>query len=216
MKKRFACISFSLLLFVAISQAQKTNTNTSPDSIHNNMRKHFGERMQRMHRNIQHQLNLTYEQQKRLKSLHEDYAKKLADLAKDNDMTMGEYRKKRAALQQEQKEQMQNVFTPEQKNKLAELKQKAQDKMQQAREARLQKMKQQLNLTDEQVASIKSKQEDLHTQMKNVFSDNTLLPDEKKEKLRSLMDQQKENFNSVLTQDQLDKLQDMKRNNGTK
>ena len=71
-------------------------------------------------------------------------------------------------------------------------------------------MKEDLNLSEEQSAKLKSKREALQQKMKTLREDPSLSDDAKKEQYKELMKQRKENLRSILTEDQWKKLQEQK------
>jgi len=75
---------------------------------------------------------------------------------------------KRDALLKDQKGKMQNLLTPEQKNKMAQLKTEHKAKAAQHYTAHLDKMKTKLNLTDKQVASMKTQHEAMMVKVKAI------------------------------------------------
>jgi len=167
----------------------------------------FGDRKGMM---MQH-LNLTEEQRKQGKTIHENTQQQLAALEKNDKMTLGDYKKKKAAILKDQKDKMQALLTDEQKTKIADGKKKMQENMQVRGAARLERMKIDLGLKDEQVATIKASQTQLHEKVKAIHENDALLPEQKKEQVKALMNQQKESLKSVLTVDQLAKLESMKK-----
>jgi protein CpxP len=76
---------------------------------------------------------------------------------------------------------------------------------------RLDKMKTNLNLTDDQVAQIKNQQQDMHTKMQAIMEDQNLSRVDKKQQLEALRTQSKESFKKILTPDQLNKMEEMKK-----
>jgi hypothetical protein len=77
-------------------------------------------------------------------------------------------------------------------------------------------MKQTLNLTDEQSAKLKTNREAMQQKIKSIREDQSLNDESKKEKVKELMKQQKENMRSILTEDQLKKLDELKQKRGTR
>jgi len=102
------------------------------------------------------------------------------------------------------------LLTAEQKAKIAEGKKRIADNMQVQAAARLERMKINLGLKDDQVAKIKTAQTQLREKMKALHEDESLLPEQKKAQMKALMDQQKESLKSVLTAEQLAKLESRK------
>lgn len=156
-------------------------------------------------------LNLTADQKQQMKAANDDYRKQLAGLQNNNSITLGEYKTQLAALHKSHKDKVSSILTDEQKKAMAARRQDAQKRMHHAGEASLDKMKQNLNLSDDQVAKIKAQREDLHTKIKAIRENTSLLPEQKKSQVKDLFVQQKDNLKSVLTADQLSKLDAMRR-----
>lgn len=155
-------------------------------------------------------LQLTEEQRKQGKAIRENASKQIATLYNNDKLSLGDFKKKKAAILKEQKEKMEGLLTTEQKTKLAEGKKRMADNMQVQAAARLERMKINLGLKDEQVAKIKTAQTQLREKMKALHEDESLLPEQKKAQMKALMDQQKESLKSVLTAEQLAKLESHK------
>jgi hypothetical protein len=72
-------------------------------------------------------------------------------------------------------------------------------------------MKLTLGLSDDQITKIKSNQAALHTKIKSIHENEALLPEQKKEQLKSLMEQQKDIVKSVLTPEQQSKADSLRK-----
>jgi hypothetical protein len=155
-------------------------------------------------------LQLTEDQRKQGKAIRENANKQIEALYNNDKLTLGDFKKKKAAILKEQKEKLDGLLTAEQKTKLAEGKKRMADNMQVQAAARLERMKINLGLKDEQVAKIKTAQTQLHEKIKALHEDESLLPEQKKAQMKALMDQQKESLKSVLTAEQLAKLESHK------
>ncbi|NCI51691.1 hypothetical protein GWC95_17335 [Sediminibacterium roseum] len=151
-------------------------------------------------------LNLNDDQKKQVKELNESYHKQFADLKKNTSMSVGDFRTKSAALRKEQHEKMQSILTPEQKNQLAAQRKVMAGRMKEGQAKRFDKMKTQLGLTDEQSRKLKESQEGVQTKIKSIREDKSLTDDQKKEQVKAVFKQQKEQFKSVLTPEQLEKM----------
>lgn len=171
-----------------------------------------------MHHNHHHpggmafkNLNLTDAQKQQMKADHESFKKQMQELDKNDNMTVKEYREKKDALHKAQKEKMMSMLTPEQKNQLEQNK-KSRLAEREARDAkRMEKMKTNLGLTDDQVAKIKTSRESIRTQMNAIREDDKLSSTEKKEKLMALKEQHKNSIKQYLTPEQISKMEEMKK-----
>jgi hypothetical protein len=155
-------------------------------------------------------LQLTEEQKKQGKAISENASKQITALYSNDKLSLGDFKKQKAAILKEQKAKMQGLLTEEQKKKLAEGKKRMADNMQVQAAARLERMKINLGLKDDQLAKIKTAQTQLHEKMKTLHENETLLPEQKREQMKALMNQQKESLKSVLTAEQLAKLESHK------
>jgi len=154
----------------------------------------FGKSMREMH--------FTPEQRKEMQAINMDYRKKSADLYKMDNITLKEYKSQLLALQKGKKSKLQNILTPEQKNKMAEFKKKRAENAQVMGAAHLERMKIKLNLTEQQTATIKSQEQNLREQMRSIRENDNLMREQKMEQMDALIAKQKDAIKSVLTPEQ--------------
>lgn len=152
-------------------------------------------------------LQLTEEQKKQGKAIRENANKQVTALYNNDKLSVGDFKKQKATILKEQKVKMEGLLTTEQKTKLAEGKKRMADNMQVQAAARLERMKINLGLNDAQVAKMKTAQTQLHEKMKALHEDETILPEQKKEQMKALMEKQKESLKSILSAEQLAKLE---------
>ncbi|MFC4232540.1 hypothetical protein ACFOW1_11595 [Parasediminibacterium paludis] len=155
-------------------------------------------------------IQLTEDQKKQGKIIRENTSKQIAALYNNDKLTMGDFKQQKAAILKAQKEKLDGLLTAEQKAKIAENKKRMVDNRQVQVAARLERMKINLGLKDDQVAKIKTAQTQLHEKMKALHEDATLLPEQKKAQMKALMDEEKESLKNVLTAEQLAKLESHK------
>jgi Spy/CpxP family protein refolding chaperone len=158
-----------------------------------------------------HHLNMSEEQKKQAKVIGENYHKQVQALKKNDNITMGEYKKQMDALKKERKAKFDGLLTTEQKTKIAEGKKKREEHAQVRGAARLEKMKINLGLKDDQVAKIKKQQDGFRSKAKAIRENGSLSDDQKKEQMKSLAKEQKESFKSILTKEQQEKLDSRKK-----
>ena len=154
-------------------------------------------------------IHYTLEQRKQLMAINAEYRQKSADLFKKDNITLKEYKAGLVSLQKEKKGKMEALLTQQQKDQLAARKKRAAENAQVMAAARMERLKIRLSLTDEQVAKLKAGQESLRAQMKSIHENTDLLPQQKMEQLKDLAAKRKDSFKSVLTPEQLSKLQEM-------
>jgi len=178
-----------------------------------------GSMQQNHHRSFRHRghdrmaqkLNFSDQQKQQLKSINSDYHKKLADLKKNEDITVREFKSGMAALRKDHRAQLQALLTPEQKNQLAKMKQ---ERMQMAKvnaNARAEKMKIKLGLNDTQASQLKTIRTDMVAKMKSIHMDNSLSQEQKHEQMKNLVLQQKEQLKNILTAEQRQQMEQMKK-----
>ncbi|MHA4812062.1 hypothetical protein ACX0G9_28455 [Flavitalea flava] len=156
-------------------------------------------------------IHYTPEQRTQVMAIQKEYHQKSADLFKNDKMTLGQYKAQLIALQKERKNKMDALLTPEQKDKLAQHKKQASENRQVMAAARLEKLRIRLSLNDDQVAKIKTGQENLSAQAKILHENEDLLPQQRRELLKNLFVKQQDNLKAVLTPEQLSKFQEMQK-----
>lgn len=157
------------------------------------------------------ELNLSATQKEQMKASRENTKNQLAELRNNENMTVKDYNAKKEAILKVQKEQMSKVLTPEQKNQLAQNKKDRKAKHDLMPDKKLDKMKANLNLSDEQVSKLKATREAGKSKA-NAIKENSQLSDtEKKAQLMVLRKTQKENFKQILTPEQLNKMEEKKK-----
>ena len=156
-------------------------------------------------------LNLSAAQKEQMKASRLSTKNQLAELKKNDNITVKDYNAKKAAIMKTQKEQMEKLLTPEQKNQLAQNKLERKGKHDLISDKKLDKMKTNLNLSDEQVSKLKASQEANKLKATAIKEDSQLSDTEKKAQLMVLKQGQKENFKRVLTPEQLTKMEEKKK-----
>ena len=155
-------------------------------------------------------INLTDAQKQQAKALNEEYNTKVKNLEKDENITLKDYRAKKANLEQERKSKFQALLTPEQKDKIAQARKARSEKMKMMSQKRMDKMKTDLNLTDDQVAKIQEQRKTSMEKMKAIRENSSLSEDQKREQLMDLHKSMHESMNSILTADQIKKRDEMR------
>jgi Spy/CpxP family protein refolding chaperone len=162
------------------------------------------------HKHTMANLNLTDEQKQQAKTINQDYHNKVTALEKEDNITLKDYRAQKAALEKERRDKFHALLTPEQKNKMAESKKKQHERMKMMAQKRMEKMKTNLSLTDEQVMKIKEQQQSMLQQEKAIKEDTTLSREQKREQFLSLHKTYKDNVNSILTPEQIKKREELR------
>ena len=153
------------------------------------------------------ELNLSAEQKEKAKAIGKEFHEKVQKLKADDNISMGEFKKRLASLEKERKSKMDALLTTEQKTKLEEMKKKRAENMQVKSAAHLERMKIDLNLTEEQTAKVKKLQQDLNNKLKALHENDNIASIEKKDKVKAIMDEHKEAVKKILTKEQQVKME---------
>lgn len=105
---------------------------------------------------------------------------------------------------------MQAVLTPEQKTKIAENKKEAKKDSKERSEKRMAELKTELSLTDEQVLQLTALDVANHAKMKTIREDDSLDEAAKKQKMAELRNSTDERHQTILTPEQMKKMNEMK------
>ena len=153
-------------------------------------------------------LNLTDAQKEQFKTQRESFRKQMEELKKNDNITVKEWRSRMETLRKDQKTKMQSILTNEQKAQIEKMKAEHKAMNEIDAKARMEKMKIHLGLTDEQAAKMKKSHTEMAEQMKSLREDDKMDSEKKKEKMKELMEKQKEQMKSILTEEQMKKLQE--------
>ena len=216
MKKYLIALSaFTIIAVTASAQSTNNSTKASPDLQNNKMHPHmqgYGINRHRGKFSMMRDINLTDAQKQQAKALNEDYNTKVKNLEKDENITLKDYRAKKASLEQERKSKFQALLTPEQKDKIAKAREARSEKMKMMSQKRMDKMKTDLNLTDDQVAKIQEQRKTSMEKMKAIRENSSLSEDQKREELMDLHKSMHDSMNKILTADQIKKRDEMRNN----
>ena len=211
MKQYF--ISLSALALVTVAANAQT-TNSSADTTGNSAKTYTHHKskdgIHGHHKGIMMKdINLTDAQKQQAKDINADYNKQITDL-KNSTLSANDYKAKRQSIEKERKAKFESILTTEQKDKIAKAKKDRSEKMKVMSAKRMDKMKTDLNLTDEQVSKIKEQRESSISQAKAIKENASLTEDQKKEQLMNLRKTSKESVNSILTAEQLKKKEEIR------
>ena len=162
------------------------------------------------------QLNFSEAQKNQAKAINEDSRKKMQELNKNESITVKEQRDRKAAIAKERKTKMDGLLTAEQKTKQTQLKAEHMAKREAGYAKRMDKMKTNLNLTDDQVAKLKANRAANHAKAENIKNNESLSREQKKEQMMALKAEAKTQHGKILTAEQLKKKEEMKKNRGDK
>ncbi|HMK27530.1 MAG TPA: hypothetical protein VK483_15970 [Chitinophagaceae bacterium] len=153
-------------------------------------------------------LNLTDAQKEQFKTQRESFRKQMEELKKNDNITVKEWKSRMETLKKDQRTKMQSILTSDQKAQLEKMKAEHKAMGEIDSKARMEKMKLHLGLTDEQAAKMKKSHTELAEKMKALREDDKMDAEKKKEKMKELMEKQKEQLKSILTEEQMKKLQE--------
>ena len=154
-------------------------------------------------------VRFTPDQRKQMQAINVDYRKKSSDLYKNDNLTLREYKSQLLALQKDKKNKLQAILTTDQKAKIVEFKKKRQENAQVMAAARLERLKINLKLSDQQAATIKSQEQNLRVQMQSIRDNDNLMRQQKMEQIKALLAKQKDAIKSVLTPEQQSQFENM-------
>jgi Spy/CpxP family protein refolding chaperone len=156
-------------------------------------------------------LNLSEDQKAKMKTINEDFRTQMTELKKNDNITVKEWKSKMQTLRKDQHTKMQGLLTDEQKAQLEKMKTERKAMRDVNAKARMEKMKIKLGLTDDQAAKMSRNHSEMAEKLKAIHDNNSLDEASKKEQMKELMKQQKEKMKSILTEEQIKKLHDSKR-----
>lgn len=165
---------------------------------------------------VARQLNFTDAQKAQAKTINEDFRKKLQNLNKQENITVKEQRDRKYALLKERKTKMGDLLTAEQKTKMASLKTERKIKNEERYSKRLDKMKTNLSLTNDQVAKLKAQRSATKNKAEIIKNNEALSREQKKEQMIALKAEAKEQHKKIFTPEQLKKKEEMKKDRGNR
>jgi hypothetical protein len=144
-------------------------------------------------------------------AINKDFKQKSEALFAQDNITLKQYKAGLIALQKDKKAKLAALLTPQQKNEMAERRKRMTENAQVMEVTRLERLRLHLNLTDDQVAKLKAGQESLRSQVKAIHENDNLLPQEKREQMKTLLAKRNDTYKSVLTPDQYSQFEKMHR-----
>ncbi len=212
MKKYLIALSAFTVIALAVNAQAADSTKTS--ATQHNWKTHQHNQEYGMNRHRGHymmmNLNLTDAQKQQVTALNKDYRDKIQNLEKDDNITLKDYRAQKANLEKERKSKFQDILTADQKNKIAQARKERTEKMKEMAQKRMDKMKTDLNLTDDQVAKIQDERKSMMEQAKAIRENTSLSDEQKKEQFMNLRKTSHDNMNKILTADQLKKREELR------
>lgn len=207
--KKIITSALIIALTIGAASAQTTEKTTAKDH-------------KKEHRAGFDKLNLTADQKTKMQSLQADFKKQMTEL-KSSQLTADEQKSRRKELHQQYQSQVQAILTPAQKDQLTKMKAdwKAKHKDGKGKFNKGQAWKnhkdskdalqKQLNLTQEQQSKMAQMRTDFKSKFESLRNDQSLTQGQKKEKMQELRKEQQAEMKTVLTADQLQKLQSLRK-----
>jgi hypothetical protein len=161
-------------------------------------------------------LNLSDAQKTQMKANREANKAKMEALKKQDNLTVKEMRERKMALMQEQKAQMESVLTAEQKATIASRKTSMDSKRKNMEGQRGEAMKDKLGLSNEQAAKLKAQNEINKEKIKAIQANQSLSMEQKKAQMKAVRDAAKTERQSILTAEQLKKMEQMDKDDNGK
>jgi Spy/CpxP family protein refolding chaperone len=171
-----------------------------------------------------HQLQLTEAQKTQLKSIREKQSLELKALKKNDQITVKALKEQKKTIHEKYKAQYQSVLTQDQKSQLAKLKAQKGNKAQKANKAGktarikaakrgggAQDLAKTLNLTPAQKDRLQQLRTDFKAKADAVRNNSSLSREQKKTQFQDLMKQQKDQMKTVLTKEQSEKLESVRK-----
>jgi hypothetical protein len=161
-----------------------------------------------MHGMDMKQLNLSDAQKEQFKAQRESFHKQMEELKKNDNITVKEWRSRMEILRKDQRSKMQGILTSDQKAQLEKMKAEHKAMNEIDAKARMEKMKLHLGLSDEQATKINANRTEMMEKMKALRENDKMDEENKKVQMKDLMKKQKEQMKSILTEEQMKKLQE--------
>jgi hypothetical protein len=153
-------------------------------------------------------LNLTDAQKAQMKTVNEDYKSKMTELKKNENITVKDMKSKKSALHKEHSAKVKSILTSEQLQQIEKMKTERKMNHEADGKKRMESMKTRLGLTDAQTTQLEKNKKEMGEKMKALRENKTLDESAKKEQFKALQKEQMEKMKSVLTEDQIKKLKE--------
>ena len=188
----FAAIATTLCLSTLFAQKKEKNNHPA----HNQQ---AGGRLK--------ELNLSATQKEQVKASRQNTEKQLAELKKNDQLTVKDFKASKDAILQSQKDQVSAILTDEQKNQLAQNKPKPNDRQGDNAGNNIGKMKENLGLSEQQITQIKANRDADQVKIKAIKENSQLSNSEKKEQLKVIKKEQENNLAQILSPEQISKME---------
>lgn len=201
--KKILTGALAFVLFAGAAQAQ------TKDSLWHN---HKGG-----HETGMKQMNLTADQQAKLKAIHEQERQEMKSL-NTGSLTADQAKAKRQELHKKYKGEIDAILTPEQRQQMEKMhaghrgnEGRKHAKGRNGKDFGRTGFQKQLNLTQAQEDKMAELRRSSRTQFESIRNDKSLTDAQKKEKFQAIRKQQQEDMKNILTKEQLEKMQSFRK-----
>jgi Spy/CpxP family protein refolding chaperone len=155
------------------------------------------------------ELNLTADQQAKMKQIREQNMASMKAIRDDQSLTPEQRQQKMQALHESMKTQMEAILTPEQQKKMAQMPEHQGRMGGPMLNGNPQRVAKELNLTADQQTKIKSIMQSSNQQMRTIEQNQSLSQQDKRAQINQLRDSTKTQISALLTPDQQQKFAQM-------
>lgn len=156
-------------------------------------------------------LKFSDEQKQKAKILNEAYRKKMVELRKKDDILVKDWKVRMMELNKKHREEMKGLLSKEQNEQLEKTKTEGKKISDMDANARMEKMKLLLELNNEQAEKLKKQRSEMLEKINGIKENNSMDMMKKREEMKLLMEKRNEEMKSILTEDQLKKMQEMRK-----
>lgn len=201
MKKLIAGIFLlSAVTFTSDAQVKREHSN--------NGKAHGKMEHKKMKHDAAEKMNFSENQKTQMKTINEDFKTKMKSLEGSSATEPG-YDTRKKALIAERKQKIDALLTSDQRAQKAELKKEYKSKKRGEKKDKVQSIKTNLGLSNDQVAKMKAQQEIFKTKETAIKQNSSLTQEQRTEQLKALRLEKKNSFKSFLTPEQIKKLDAM-------
>lgn len=155
------------------------------------------------------QLNLTADQQSQMKQMMQDEHAQMQALRSNTSLTPEQKKEQIKQLRESNHQKLMALLTPDQQAQFKQLRQQRRSRSQAFNGGHRFQGLQALNLTQQQKDQLKPIFQSSRQQMQALRSDTSLTPDQRREKMKEIRQNQQAQLNSILTPEQQQQLQQM-------
>jgi len=195
MKKIIACMLAMIMIIAAQAQEKRVQEP----------RKDYRDKR------MAEKIKLSDEQKQKAKALNDDYRKKMDELRIKDDILVKDWRNQMTELNKKHREDMSALLNNEQKAQIEKSKVERKKMADIDANARMEKMKLRLDLNDDQMERIKKQRSETLEKMKVTRENRSQDMMKKGVEMKALIQKRKENMRSILNEEQMKKMQEMRK-----